>query len=157
MAQKPPNWLPKEFKTYADLLRACYQDALAALKKSLGDDQASWTWGNLVKTRFQHPLAGAPLIGTQFAIPPLPLNGAGGIGATVNVGGAVSMRLIADANDWDQTQQGVTLGESGIPSSPHWKDQLDDWRNVTPRIFPFSEAAVSKATQSTTILEPGKP
>ena len=157
MTQRPPNWLPKEFTTYADLLRACYQDALSVLKKNLGDDQSTWTWGNLVKARFQHPLAGAPLIGTQFAIQPFPQNGSGGVAATVNVGAAVSMRFIADANDWDQTQQGITLGESGIPSSPHWKDQLDDWRNVSPRGFPFTEAAVMKAAKTTLVLEPGKP
>jgi penicillin amidase len=157
ISQRPPSWLPKEFPTYADLLRACYQDALGVLKKNLGEDQATWIWGNLVKARFQHPLAGAPFVGGQFAIPPLPQNGSGGIAATVNVGGAVSMRLIADPSNWDQTQQGITLGESGIPSSPHWKDQLDDWRNVTPRSFPFSEAAVTKAAQVTIVLEPGKP
>jgi penicillin amidase len=76
-------------------------------------------------------------------------------GATVNVGAAVSMRLIADPGDWDKTQQGITLGQSGNPSSPHWSDQLEDWKAVTPRVFPFSEAAIAKATKSTIVLEPG--
>ena len=78
------------------------------------------------------------------------------LGATVNVGSAVSMRLIADPNNWDKTQHGITLGESGIPSSPHWKDQLEDWRNVTPRLFPFSRAVVESAAKETLILEPAK-
>jgi hypothetical protein len=52
------------------------------------------------------------------------------------------MRLIADPSNWDLTQHGISVGESGVPSSPHWKDQLDDWKAVTPRAFPFSEAAV---------------
>jgi hypothetical protein len=46
------------------------------------------------------------------------------------------------------------LGESGVPSNPHWKDQLEDWRNVTPRVFPFSEAAVTAATKETVVLQP---
>jgi penicillin amidase len=66
------------------------------------------------------------------------------------------MRLIADTSDWDQTQHGITLGASGIPSSPHWTDQLADWRAVTPRVFPFSEAAIAKATKETWVLEPKK-
>jgi hypothetical protein len=74
----------------------------------------------------------------------------------VNVGANVSMRLIADPSDWDNTQQGITLGESGLPSSPHWSDQLADWRAVTPRVFPFSEAAVAKATKETLVLTPAK-
>ena len=109
----------------------------------------------MVKARFPHPLAGAPLIGLQFTIQPFPQNGTAGLaGATVNVGSSVSMRLIADPSDWDKTQHGITLGESGLPSSPHWKDQLEDWRAVTPRVFPFSEAAVAKAAKETLVLEP---
>ncbi|HZN05363.1 MAG TPA: penicillin acylase family protein, partial [Pyrinomonadaceae bacterium] len=120
-------------------------------------DESKWTWGNFAKARFPHPLSTAPLIGTQFTVPPVPQNGTGGlIGATVNVGSAVSMRLIADPGDWDKTQQGVALGESGLPKSPHWSDQLADWRAVTPREFPFTAAAVAKAAKETLVLEPAK-
>jgi penicillin amidase len=154
IAEQPKDWLPKEFISYADLLRACYDDARKALTKSLGEDESKWVWGEMVKVNFRHPLAAAPLIGLQFTIPPIPQNGSGGLAATVNVGGNVSMRLIADPSNWDQTQHGITLGESGIPNSPHWKDQLADWRAVTPRPFPFSEAAVAKATVDTLMLTP---
>ncbi len=105
----------------------------------------------LRKRAFRIRLATAPLIGALFTIPPVPQNGTGGlVGATVNVGASVSMRLIADPSDWDKTQQGIALGESGSPKSPHWSDQLADWRAVTPREFPFTAAAVAKATQSRT-------
>jgi penicillin amidase len=97
------------------------------------------------------------LIGAQFTIPPFPQNGTGGlIGATVNVGQSVSMRLIADPSDWDKTQQGIALGESGLPKSPHWSDQLADWRAVTPREFPFTPLAVTTAAKETLVLTPGK-
>jgi penicillin amidase len=154
IAEQPKDWLPKEFTSYADLLRACHADARKALTKSLGEDESKWTWGQMVKVNFRHPLAQAPLIGLQFTIPPLPQNGTGGLAATVNVGANVSMRFIADPSDWDKTQHGITLGESGIPSSPHWSDQLSDWRAVTPRVFPFSEAAVAKAAKETLVLTP---
>jgi penicillin amidase len=156
MTEQPKDWLPKEFKGYDELLRACYEDASKVLTKNLGADEAKWTWGEQFKVRFPHPLAGAPMIGLQFTVPPFPQNGAGGLAATVNVGGNVSMRLIADAGDWDKTQHGISLGESGLPSSPHWSDQLADWRAVTPRVFPFSEAAVAKATKETIVLMPAK-
>ena len=157
LKDQPAAWLPKEFSSYADLLRASYDDAIRNLTNNLGADQAKWTWGDLVKARFQHPLGGAPLIGAQFTIPPFPQNGTGGLlGATVNVGAAVSMRLIADPSDWDKTQQGIALGQSGSPKSPHWNDQLADWRAITPREFPFTPAAVSKAAKETLVLEPAK-
>ena len=154
---QPAAWLPKEFSSYADLFRASYDDAIRNLTNSLGADQTKWTWGEQVKARFPHPLGAAPLIGAQFTVPPFPQNGTGGlIGATVNVGASVSMRLIADTSDWDKTQQGIALGQSGSPKSPHWSDQLADWRAVTPREFPFTPAAVSKATKETIVLEPAK-
>jgi penicillin G amidase len=154
---QPGEWLPQEFKSYADLLRASHEDARQALTRSMGADESKWTWGNMVQARFPHPLAAAPFVGLQFTIQPFPQQGSGFlVGATVNVGSAVSMRLIADPGDWDKSRQGITLGESGIPSSPHWSDQLADWRAVTPRVFPFSEAAIAKAAKETVLLEPAK-
>jgi penicillin G amidase len=154
IAEQPHEWLPKDMATYADLYRAAYEDARQALMKSPVPDESKWTWGNLNQMRFPHPLAAVPLIGAQFTIPPIPQNGTAGSGATVNVGPAVSMRFIADPSDWDKTQNGIPLGESGIPTSPHWKDQLDDWRKVTPRALPFSKGAVEAATKEIVVLTP---
>ena len=154
---QPATWLPKEFSSYADLMRACYDEAITNLTKSLGADQSKWSWGDLAKARFPHPLGGAPLIGAQFTVPPFPQNGTGGsLGATVNVGASVSMRLIADPSDWDKTQQGIALGESGLPKSPHWSDQLADWRAVTPHEFPFTQAALVQAAKEKLVLEPSQ-
>ena len=155
LKEQPAEWLPKEFPSYADLMRAAYDEARQTLTRNLGADESKWTWGDFAKARFPHPLSGAPLIGVQFTVPPFPQNGTGGlVGATVNVGASVSMRLIADPGDWDKTQQGIALGESGLNKSPHWTDQLADWRAVTPREFPFTAAAVMKATKSTLVLAP---
>lgn len=157
ITDQPREWLPREFAGYAELLLACYEDARKVLTKNLGGDETKWTWGNMVKANFQHPLAAVPFVGGQFVIPPVPQNGTGSVlSATVNVGSAVSMRLIADLSDWDRTQHGIPLGQSGLPANPHWKDQLDDWRNVTPRAFPFSKAAVEGATRERLVLEPVK-
>lgn len=153
--EQPADWLPKDMTSYAQLLRASYDDAIANLTRTLGADETKWTLGEMLKARFPHPLAPIPLIGSAFTIPTFPQNGTGGfLGATVNVGASVSMRLIADASNWDQTQHGITLGQSGIPTSPHWSDQLADWRAVTPAVFPFSAAAVEKAAKQTLTLAP---
>jgi penicillin amidase len=156
ITERPREWLPAEFKDYAELLRACHREARQTLTEQLGANEAEWTWGRYRQARFPHPLASAPLIGQRFLIPPFPQNGSGAGIVTVNVGRSVSMRLIADPGDWDKTQQGIALGESGDPSSPHWKDQLEDWRAVTPRPFPFTKAAVESATKETVVLMPSK-
>jgi penicillin G amidase len=149
--EQPPEWLPKEFPTYALLFRASYEEARKNLTRLAGEDESQWTWGKIAVVRFNHYLTAAPLVGAQFAIAPFPQNGSGG---SINVGSSVSMRLIADPSDWDKTQNGIPLGESGIANSPHWKDQLDDWRNATPRAFPFSKSAVDSAAKETFVLNP---
>src|SRR5205807_3884770 len=87
--EQPREWLPKEFSNYADLFRASYDDAKQNLTKSIGADESQWIWGKIAIARFPHPLAAAPLIGSQFAIAPFPQNGSGG---RVHVGSSVSMR-----------------------------------------------------------------
>src|SRR5918997_6772427 len=154
-AERPAEWLPKEFKSYEELMRACLEDAREALSKRLGADEALWTWGRYAPARFQHPLAIVPFIGQPFTIAPFPVNGSGfSAGATVNVGASVSMRLIANLSDWDKTQQGIALGVSGDPASPHWSDQLADWRAVTPRPLPFTDKAVASAAKEVLELRP---
>jgi penicillin amidase len=151
LKERPRSWLPKEFNSYAELLYACYAEAREVIAKRLGPDESQWTWGRFKQVNFPHPLARAPLIGLQFTVTPFPQNGSGEY-PSVNVGNYVSMRLIADPGDWDKTQQSITLGQSGNPSSPHWKDQLTDWRAVTPRVFPFTQPAVTSATRETLVL-----
>jgi penicillin amidase len=96
------------------------------------------------------------LVGNQFKIDSFPQRGTGGggVGPTVNVGPSVSMRLIADTSNWDNTLHGISVGESGNPASPHYKDQVGDWRDVTPRVFPFSKTAVEKAANKVQTLVP---
>jgi penicillin amidase len=151
LMERPPAWLPKEFKNYAELLRACYDDARALMMNDLGPDETKWTWGRFQKMSFNHPLAGVPIIGQQFLIAPLPQNGSPG---SINVGQSVSMRFIADTSDWDNTRHSITLGESGNPKSPHWKDQLPEWQAANPRAFPFNDAAINAATKETIVLTP---
>jgi penicillin amidase len=156
ITERPKEWLPAGFSNYADLLKAVHDEARATITKRQGPDDSKWHWGHpqLAQVRIQHPLAGAPLIGQRFQITPFPQNGSAGALVTVNVGAAVSMRFIADTSDWNASRIGIILGQSGDPSSPHWKDQLDDWRTANPRTLAFSKAQVAGATKSTTTLLP---
>ncbi|HEX8559943.1 MAG TPA: penicillin acylase family protein [Pyrinomonadaceae bacterium] len=154
IGERPAEWLPKGYASYAELLDASLRGARAALAARAGEDETKWVWG-LQQAAFPHPLAGAPNVGRPFQVAPFPQTGGGGATfESPNVGAHVSMRLIADAADWDRTRQGIALGQSGDPRSPHWQDQLADWRAVTPRVFPFTAGAVARATRLTHTLSP---
>ena len=159
LIEKPKEWLPKEFVSYKDLLRASEKDAFASLRteaqsRKITVNEADWNWGIFVKTNFSHPLTAAPLIGAQFAVESLAQNGSGGTAASPNVGSAVSMRFIATPGDWDLTRHVIPTGESGNPASPHYKDQFKDWATGNTPLFPFSKAAVEKAAKETILLAP---
>lgn len=149
--EKTPRWLPKGFAGYPDLINTCEKESLASLEKRYGADKEKWIWGNAFQSRFQHPLAIAPLIGAQFVIKPVGIDGSG---QTPNVGSYVSMRHIASPGNWDATRHVIPLGQSGNPQSPHWKDQFEAWRTGSPQIFPFSKEAVTKAATETVTLQP---
>ena len=156
LAEKPKEWLPKEFAGYADLLKVCEADAKESIVKSIGADEAQWTWGSRVKANFPHPLAVVPFIGSQFQIAPRSQNGSGGAAASPNVGANVSMRFVAAPGDWDTTRQVIPTGESGDPNSPHWKDQFNNWYSGDTPVFPFTKAAIEKAARETVLLVPQK-
>ncbi len=144
-------WLPKAFPDFATMIRGCDTDITSDLQKRFGADRNQWTWGKVNVSRIPHPLAAVPFIGSQFATP---LVSIGGSGQTPNVGSPVSMRFIASPGSWDETRQVIPLGESGDPLSGHYKDQFENWRTGTPELFPFSDAAISKAAVSTITLVP---
>lgn len=152
--EKPKEWLPKEFASYADLLKTCERDARENLTKQSGADESKWTWGERVKSNFPHPLAVAPLIGAQFAILPVAQNGSSGAGASPNVGSAVSMRFITAPGNWDATRFVIPTGQSGDPKSVHYKDQMEFWANGNTPVFPFTKAAVEGAAKDLVILTP---
>ena len=74
---------------------------------------------------------------------------------TVNAGERVSMRFVADLNDWNLTRFCLPLGESGNPASPHYHDQLDEWRSISPSVLPFSDEAILKATRNKVTMTKG--
>ncbi|HEX8091888.1 MAG TPA: penicillin acylase family protein [Blastocatellia bacterium] len=153
LSSRSKAWLPSEFDSYESLILSCYRDAQDQLKNQLGDE-SQWTWGRLSPMRFFHPLASESSIGQRFAIGPI--GQVGGVGI-VNAGSEVSMRLLVDTADWDRTRQGIALGQSGDPLSPHWKDQLDSWLKASPPPLPFTEKAVKSSAKETILLMPVSP
>jgi penicillin amidase len=148
ITERAVSWLPAEFDSYESLLLVCYREAKHRLAERFGPDAQQWTWGRLAPVRFPHPLERIESVGARFAVAGFPQN-TGGSMPTVNAGERVSMRFVADLNDWDSTRFCLPLGESGNPASPHHHDQLDEWRNVSPSVLPFSDEAILKATRNT--------
>jgi penicillin G amidase len=133
----------------AELLPAAH-DA----ERQLGFPQrALQQWGDANAAVYDHPLAIAwPL--TLLNAPTIPQPGDPYTVFQSRSDFGPSMRLVADASDWDNSSMLLTLGESGVWTDPHYDDEERDWVDVGWSATPFSDAAVGAAAVATLRLEP---
>lgn len=134
LRDRPPELLPAEFTSYEDLIAASYSETIDDLTKRFGDDRQKWTWGKVNQINLRHPLGIGPL---EYIFNPSPIY-LGGNGFTVNCNyknWGVSMRMIANLSNLEQTTLGLTLGQSGQNADSNYDDQLDEWEKVKEENF----------------------
>lgn len=134
LRDRPPEILPAEFANYEDLIVASYAEAVEELTQKLGEDRNKWNWGKINQINLRHPL-GIGLMEKIFNPAPIKL---GGNGYTVNCNyknWGVSMRMIADLSDLEQTTLGINLGQSGQNADKNYDDQFDEWEQVREEKF----------------------
>ena len=155
--QLAPDVLLKELQATPQkdsILNQTLDAGLQEIQQRLGTDQTEWTWGNLHKAHFQHPLGAANL-----NLPPVSRPGDG---YTVNAtGGAnytqthgASYREVLDVSDWDRSVMTNVPGESGVPGSPHYGDLVEGWANGHYHQMPYSRKAVEAAAEQRLMLLP---
>jgi penicillin amidase len=129
----------------------------------MGSDPSLWRWGDIHWVRFVHPLGRMPGLEPLLVAAELPL---GGDEQTVRNAGfegdgpfdvyvVPSWRAIYDLADLDRSVGVMPTGQSGNPSSPHWKDQAAAWAADELRPLPFSREAVEAAATDRLALVTG--
>jgi penicillin G amidase len=112
---------------------AVAKEAVARLRARLGDDQAAWRWERVHTAHWRHPLSNAAT-GTSFDIGPAPVDG--GSHTVRNTGGELpphgansgtEYRIVVDFAAPDAFLAVQNIGNSGVPGSPHYKDQFEPW------------------------------
>jgi penicillin amidase len=108
---------------------AVARSTLAALRSRLGDDEASWQWGRIHQAHWHHPLGDA-----AFDIGPREVDG--GSHTLRNTGGELpphaassgaEYRIVVDFATPDSFLAVQNIGNSGVPDSPHYRDQFEPW------------------------------
>lgn len=138
--------------------------AWAEMEARQGMDPKRWQWVKLHFSFFVHPMA--PILDkagqAQVNVGPLPR---GGSAYTVNVSSyhpdsfwqahGPSFRMVLDVGNWDNSRAINTPGQSGDPSSPHYRDLAGSW--AEGKYFPllYSRDAVQKAASKVIELVPG--
>lgn len=136
--------------------------AIAQTEAALGEDWSQWKWGDLHKIRYRHPLLAIAneSEAAMLRTPDLPRGGSGytvnntGYGATFDVRGGASYRMVIDVGEWDNSIMTNTPGQSGNPADPHYQDLLPYWATDQSLPLLFSREAIDEAADKIIYLIP---
>lgn len=140
------------------LLAQTLAAAHADLRASHGPE-AGWAWGDLHQGFFEHPLA---RMDESLNIGPLAKGGdyttvmmAAYRGTDFRVIAGASVRFVVDVGNWDASVCINAPGQSGDPSSPHYRDLAPLWAKGEYVPFLYTDAAVEAAVDFRVELTPG--
>lgn len=144
------------------LLLRSLDEAVAEMTRRFGADASGWALGqnNYHHATISHPLSPAVDAKTRalLDVGPMPRGGdgntVGATGGTDNQTAGASFRMVVDLGDWDAAVGINTPGQSGDPSSPHYRDLFPLWANDRYFGVPFSSARVRASAESVSILTP---
>jgi penicillin amidase len=132
-------------------------DAWAECATLMGADAMQWAWGAIHKLELRHPLQS--LTKNDWSLAPVAL---GGSSSTLNyatyrlhdfsVVAGPSVRMVIDVGEWDNSLFVNNPGQSGLPSSEHYKDLLANWQEASPVPLLYSRERIDKVTTTKIML-----
>ncbi|MGH7108003.1 MAG: penicillin acylase family protein, partial [Acetobacteraceae bacterium] len=137
---------------------AVAEAAIDALTARLGPRPEEWRWERVHLVHWTHPLS-AIGTGKRFDIGPAAVDG--GSHTICNTGGDLppheansgsEYRMIVDFTEPQRFLAVQNIGNSGVPDSPHYRDQFEDWRSGRYHVVELDSARVD--AEATTEIRP---
>jgi penicillin amidase len=156
LKQRPARWLPDDVESYDALLLAALDDAVAEIRRDAPTGSLRrLRWGDRQRSLFAHPFADRiPVLRRWFSTGGDQQSGGANSPKQTYRASGVSQRFVVDFADLDAALMNVTLGQSGHPASPHYRDQYRAWLEIRSFPAPFSDAAVRAAARHRQTLVP---
>ena len=140
---------PNHVETLNEIISKSVADAIIELEESFGINISNWKWGDAHSLTHAHMLSKVKLLDWLFDLNVGPFR-SGGSDKSPNAGGysfnkpyhqsaGASMRRIVDFSNMNETQFVLPTGQSGIPSSPHYRDQAEMYHSGEYRTTWFDE------------------
>lgn len=158
LLEKPDS---KYFKTgVAAEAEGAAKRAMEALRKRLGNDSKKWTWGGIHIAHWHHPIA-SPATAAAFDVGPASVDG--GSHTVRNNGGELpphaassgaEYRIVVDFARPESFRAVQNIGNSGVPGSPHYRDQFEPWLKGEYHTVHLKRAAIEKDLESKVEIAP---
>lgn len=136
------------------------QQSMTTLRNRLGPDPKGWNWGTVHVAHWKHPITNDDLA-ADFDIGPAAVDG--GSHTVRNTGGELpphaassgaEYRIVVDFAEPRRFVAVQNIGNSGMPGSPHYRDQFEPFIKGEYHIVHLDRAEVEKEVESTTTLAP---
>jgi penicillin amidase len=145
-----------------ELLSRSLAEAVAELTKKLGPEIGAWRWG---QEKYHHALIRHPLeavappdLRAKLNVGPYPRGGdsytVSATGNADNQTSGGSLKIIADTENWDNSVGLNNPGQSGDPSSPHYRDLFEIWSRGKYFPISYSRSKVESVTEERQLLSP---
>ncbi len=152
-------------RTWDAAIDAALASSLARVRQEDGPDPARWNWGRVHALRYEHPFAAqVPVAWLRrfLNVGPIELPGdaytlnvqAFRLGREPRIRHIPSTRIVIDLGDPDASTLVLPLGQSGQFQDAHYSDQVESWAQGRTFPFPWTDAAIERATVSRETLTP---
>jgi penicillin G amidase len=153
LMNEPAAWLPPQYPTWDDFLADLVRQGLAVAHAP--SDLSTWRYGDVFPVDVEHPLYGLlPWFKSWTGTGVQPQSGDTSTVKQVGRSFGPSQRFTIDWSNIDGATEDITMGESGDPVSPYYRDQWPYWYNGKTFALPFTDQAVAAATAHTLRLQP---
>ncbi len=141
-------------------VRVVARQAVATLRGRLGDDPSGWRWDAVHTAHWRHP-ATTPALADALQIGPAPVDG--GSHTVRNTGGELpphaassgaEYRMVVDLSAPDSFLAVQNIGNSGVPGSPHYRDQFGPWLRGEYHVVQLRREALEVESSTTITASP---
>jgi len=161
MREAPADWFAG--RSWSEVMEQSLEEAVAGLRRQLGEDMSRWTWGRVHYAPFEHVLGRVRALQPLFNRGPVPVGGDMNTVAQASYVGSrpfvvhsytASYRQIIDLSDLNRSVAILPGGQSGHPASRHYSDMIDAWRRVEYHPMLFDRGEIERQAEGRLTLMP---
>lgn len=141
----------------AEIVVKSVDEALSEIENNFGENILTWHWGKVNTKTYKHILSERSLIDRLFKLSIGPFAGSGS-NSNFNVSeynfdnsynqiSGISARRIFDLSDMNISYSILPTGQSGLPRSVHYADQVELFKNHIFRKIDFDETVIRSSGQ----------